>query len=111
MVRWAFFKRIGSIFNTTFLPIWACGEGRWEVWLCGLKLLLTPFFWYSVLSVPVSSTDFFFSLATHTLKFSFPKLGLEEHLHLLAYDMSILRNYLEPAKMINFGTNLHNTVK
>lgn len=43
VVRWSFYKRYGSVFNSTFLPIRACGEGRWEALVYGLKLLLSSF--------------------------------------------------------------------
>lgn len=43
VVRRALRKRYGSVFNSTFLPIWASGEGRWEALACGLKVLLSSF--------------------------------------------------------------------
>lgn len=43
VVRWAFYQRHRSVFNPTFLPIRACGEGRWEALAYGLKLLLSSF--------------------------------------------------------------------
>lgn len=52
----------------------------------GLKLSLALFL--GILSFQSQFLVLTFSLVTHTLKFSFPKFGVEEHLHLLAYDMS-----------------------
>lgn len=43
VVRWAFHKRYGSVSDPTFLPIRACGEGRWEALPCASKLLLSSF--------------------------------------------------------------------
>lgn len=43
VVRWAFHKRYGSVSDPTFLPIRACGEGRWEALACASKLLLSSF--------------------------------------------------------------------
>lgn len=44
VVRWAFHKRYGSVSDPTFLPIRACGEGRWEALACASKSYCLPFF-------------------------------------------------------------------